>query len=453
MGLSNLLRNLRHGLTPRLAWDLLMVYLAFLNLGLILFDFTYFWLRPFYLSHVPAITRLYDPVKGIEPQPVTTRYLELVDGLRQAVPTDDQAAVEPLLAELRSLSMDMLDENPFERSGQERSLARLTVAVRTHLEGEGLEPGSPSERLKLFWSWDPERLSARVERFDTTSRRDFEANFHRAYGLDGNLTDYFWAIDSPFLLLFAVEFFIRWFLALRRRTYAKWFFFPIFNWYDLLGIIPLAHFRLFRLFRIASIYVRLYRSDRTGVGDDFISRTVKYFANIISEEISDMVALRILSETADELEAGTHRRIIRTVVEPHREALASELTARTRELLASAEVREQARGFLDANLERAAETARTLKRLPLPERVVRPLVTLTGRAVFDSIADTMSATLRSEEGKVALEAILIRALDGLVDELTEGELEQIVREISLEVIREVSETVAVRKWALPDRPA
>ncbi len=89
-----------------------------------------------------------------------------------------------------------------------------------------------------------------------------------------------------------------------------------------------------------------------------VSRTVKYFANIINEEISDMVSLRILSETQAEIEGGTHRRIIRQVVEPRREALARELTLRMHGVLASAGVRERLRAYLDANLK--------LPRLPEP---------------------------------------------------------------------------------------
>ena len=57
---------------------------------------------------------------------------------------------------------------------------------------------------------------------------------------DGNLVDNFWRIDLPFLIVFVIEFFVRWYLAVRRRTYPRWFFFPIFNWYDVLGLVLLA---------------------------------------------------------------------------------------------------------------------------------------------------------------------------------------------------------------------
>lgn len=460
-GLLKRIRAFRQRLTPRLVWDLLMVYLATINVGLILFDLTYLWLRPLYFRHLPVVTRVYDPVKGIESHPLTTFYLELTDELTAVVaPTSTpqeleqgRAEIEPLLAELRALSLEMLDDNPFERSGQTRSFNAVKAGLGTELRKQGFQPRTAAEGFELLWSWDAERLPARIGAFNSSARRHFEVNYYRAFDLGGQLTDYFWLIDLPFLVIFTIEFYTGWYLAVRRKTYAKWFFYPILNWYDLLGIIPLRHFRLFRLIRIGSIYVRLRRSDLTRVGDDIVTRTGTYIYNIIAEEISDIVAVRILSETAEEVREGRHRQIIRDTVAPHRDALADELTVRTREVLANTAIRRQARGFLDANLERATDSAQALRRLPLPDRLVRPLVTLIGHAVFDSIADTMAATLKSEEGHEALRSILSEAVDGLLDELTDGELEQITRQISLAIIEEITAAVAVRKWAQPAEEA
>ncbi len=455
------LRKFAKSLTPRLVWDFLMVYLALVNLGLILFDLTYLWLRPFYFQHLPVITRLYDPVKGIEPEPLTTEYLELAEELSEQVSAAAPAVeLEVSLMGLRSLSSRMEEEDPFERSGQTRSLIRLLKGMQVYLQEE---PGGTTvvegmtgegELLQYFWSLQPvpHRLPGRVRFFDDELEPLMAVNYYRTYDLSGKLTDHFWKIDLPFLLIFAAEFFIGWFLSIRRSTYATWFLYPLFHWYDLLGIIPLRQFRLFRLFRIASIYIRLHQSEYSGVGDDIISRTVKYFANIISEEISDMVSLRILNETQSEIRDGTHRKIIHSVATNHRDALSRELADQVQGLLTSEAAREQARGFLDANLEQAVDSADALRLVPLPDVVLRPLVVTIGQVVFNAFADTLAATLSSEEGRAAVETMIGDAIDGLVSELTEGELEEVVTEISLQVIDHIKEAVAVRKWAYPHAP-
>ena len=56
--LMPLLKTIR-GLTRRskllLAWDVFMVWVATINLTLILFDLTYLWLRPIYFNHIPVV--------------------------------------------------------------------------------------------------------------------------------------------------------------------------------------------------------------------------------------------------------------------------------------------------------------------------------------------------------------------------------------------------------------
>ncbi len=118
----------------------------------------------------------------------------------------------------------------------------------------------------------------------------------------------------------------------------------------------------------------------------------------------------------------------------------------------SAEVRHQARGFLDANLERAVESSDALRLVPLPNRVLQPLVSTVGGAVFDAFADTLAATLSSQEGRETMRVMVAEAVDGLIEEITEGEMEALVREISVQVLEHMKETVAVRKWTLDDQP-
>ncbi len=429
-----------------------MIYLALLNVWLIAFDFTYLWLRPLYFEYLPLVAEIYDPVKGIEPQPLTSRYLERFDHLSAALANEAaKPIIEADLAELRELSRLLLTTDPFNRSGQSRNLGRLEARLRLFFGASGTRVLDGAAAFERLWAPGP-GLAGRLTFFQHELRPLLAVNYHRDYDLDGELVDRGWLVDLPFLLIFTIELGVRWLLAVRRRTYPRWFFFPIFYWYDLLGIVPLPQFRLFRLFRIASIYMRLYRSERSTVGSDPLSRTVKYFANIINEEISDMVSLRILNESQEEIRGGTHRRIIRAVLEPRRETLARELTVRVRDVLASTEVRAKVRAFLDANLESAVENAEALRRVPLPKSVVRPLIETVGAMIFDTIVQTLAGTLDTDEGRELFQDLVSASIDGLVAELTEGEVEGLVRDISLESLEHVKAAVKVRKWAEAEKP-
>ena len=172
--------------------------------------------------------------------------------------------------------------------------------------------------------------------------------------LDGRLVDHFWKIDLPFLALFWVEFMARWGLAVRRRSYARWYFFPIFYWYDLLSLVPVTALRPLRLLRLVSIYMRLRQSDLSRVGKDVVSRGVAYISNIITEEVSDRVAVRILSEFAEEIEDGTHVRIARAAIEPRRAEIERVLVSQIRAILTAGETVESALAELRATFQTVA---------------------------------------------------------------------------------------------------
>ena len=443
-------------LNVRVMWDVFMVWAAVVNLWLIAFDLTYLWLRPAYFHWVPVITRVYDPIKGIEPHPLTEAVLAEVDAVERLLDTNPRSPrLEPRLEELRRLSRRVLLENPFERSGQSRFFVVLKEqfisAARAH------ETFSPdvydlTNMVDRYWSGTPAELRAKLERFDSSSRKGFELNYFREFDESGRLTDNFWVIDLPFLALFWAEFGVRWYLALRRRTYAKWFFFPIFNWYDVLGLVPNRYFRVFRLLRAVSIYMRLRRSRLSGVGRDPFSRAVAWLSNVVTEEVSDRVALRILSELHEEISSGTHSRIIRETVEPRRDEIESVVIHQIQRLVSEPETMERFRELLLLNLRNAVERTDAIRSVPLPQSILRPVVRFTGEIVLDTTLETIATTVDSEEGERAIREVASSILDEVFDGPGVAQVEELVKDISLQVIDHIKDVVAVKKWARPDDP-
>jgi hypothetical protein len=432
-------------------WDLFMVWAAFINLYLIAFDLSYLWLRPLYHRYLPVVCTVYDPVKGIQPHPLTQAVLAEVDATRSILDVEpDAPELEDRLVELRSLTRRVLVDNPFERSGHSRffEILKQEFARQAGLPAaDARNTESLVAAVDEFWSGTPTELDAKLDRFDAASRATFELNYFREFDLGGQLTDHFWKIDLPFLTLFWIEFLVRWYLALRRRTYAKWFFFPIFNWYDVLGLIPTRHFRIFRLLRAVSMYMRLRRSELSGVGKDVFSRAIEYIANIVTEEVTDRVALRILSELHEEIEDGTHARIVRATVEPRRSEIERVVSLQIQELLTDADTIESFRALLRLNLANAVERAETLQSVPLPQALLRPLVRSAGEIVLDTTIETVTTTVRSKEGHEALR----RLASAVVEDLFYGaglvEIESLAKQVSLQLIDHMKEVVAVKKWA------
>jgi hypothetical protein len=324
-------------ITARSLWDLFMVWVVIVNLTLILFDLTYLWLRPTYFRIAPIITRVWDPILGIVPHPLTEELIDQASTAHRLLELDPAApALDDKLHSLELLTERVFLEDPFLRSGQTSDLAAIWVTMTRET---GKAPASykngevVAEVARAYWSGPPELLRHRFELFDDQIEPRLAVNYFRGYDLNGQLVDHFWKIDLPFLILFWIEFAARWTLAVRRRTYARWYFYPIFYWYDLLSLIPVTALRPLRLLRVVSIYMRLRQSELSRVGRDFLSRGVAYISNIITEEVSDRVAVRILDEYREEIVDGTHVRIARSTVEPRRVEIERVLVGQIRAIL------------------------------------------------------------------------------------------------------------------------
>jgi DNA polymerase III psi subunit len=437
-----------------LIWDLFMVWMAVVNLSLILFDMTYLWIRPYYFHYIPVVTRIYDPVLGIEPHPLTEELSVEATGAEDLLLLDSESpGLEHRLDNLATLTTRVLSENVFDRSGQRRSRIIITRVIADEAgapTADLMQPEVLETIVRDFWSGDPDLLRHRFALFDSEIRPLLQENFYREFNRAGRLTDHFWIIDLPFLILFWVEFTVRWILALRRKTHAQWFFFPIFNWYDVLGLIPMQVFRPFRLLRAVSMYMRLRRSELSSVGKDFATRTVEYISNIITEEVSDRVSVRILDDYAEESGDGTHLRIIKSTIAPRRDDIEEALAEHVRLLLTNDDTLQSFGNLLRLNLERAVESSESLHSVPLPNAVLKPVVRVVGEIILDTTLETIQATLDTEEGAESLRELSSSIVDSILRSPVLGETTTLVEEITLNVIEHMKETVLVKKWALSD---
>ena len=448
-------------ITARSLWDLFMVWVVIINLCLILFDLSYLWLRPTYFRYLPLITKLWDPVLGIEPHPLTDALIDRAAEGEQLLELDPTApALDDLLYDLETLTTRVLLEDPFSRSGQTENLAAIwtTVARETGKTVSSTKnPDIVVETARVFWNGAPELLRHRFALFDQQIEPRLAVNYFRGFDLNGHLVDHFWKIDLPFLILFWIEFIIRWTLAIRRRIYARWYFFPIFYWYDLLSLVPVTALRPLRLLRVVSIYMRLRESDLSRVGRGFLSRSVAYISNIITEEVSDRVAVRILDEYREEIVNGTHVHIARTTIKPRREQIERVLVHQIRAILTDEETIERFRQLLQLNLANAVDESESLRSLPLPHVVVKPVVSAVGEIILDTTLETISRTIDSDEGQDAVQALANSILEAIFAGPALGELEVLAKDITIQIIDHMKEVVTVKKWALPDeegkRPA
>ncbi|WP_051275343.1 hypothetical protein [Aestuariibacter salexigens] len=117
--------------------------------------------------------------------------------------------------------------------------------------------------------------------------------------------DNFLLIDLSFVGIFLTEFIVRWGVAIHRREYMRWYFYPFARWYDLLGCIPLGSTRIFRFLRIFSILYRLHKYEIINLNDTALFRFLAFYYDALVEELSDRIVIKVLSDAQKEIADGS----------------------------------------------------------------------------------------------------------------------------------------------------
>jgi len=304
-----------------------MAIAATVNLGLVLFDLSYVPWRDFYLRNFPgftlnfpgltplntpgstlsfpSLTSVYDPIKGIEPHRETEKYLKTVNALeRQVSQTGLQSPqTQALLAELRHLSNDMIETNPFGLANKTGTLEKIKNRMRDRL---GVE--SSRTAFNIFWSqaylsqvgWLRE-----IEFFNQRIRPLIATNYYRTIGENGEFTDEFWRIDIWFIAVFGIEFLVRTFFISRRHAGIRWLDAMLWRWYDIFLLIPfeLLPFLRWTWLRIIPVTIRLNQAEL--IDFDRVEKQINQgIVASLAEELTEVVVVRVINQIQGSIQRG-----------------------------------------------------------------------------------------------------------------------------------------------------
>jgi hypothetical protein len=283
-------------------FERLMAMIASVNLGLVFFDLSYIPWRDFYRRNLPQITQKYDRIKGIEPHRETAHYLASVDTLIEQVSQTglQSPQVGNQLEQLRTLSSEMIDSNPFAAVDKSGTLEKIKNRMRDRV---GVE--SSKQAFSTFWSqaylskrgWNQELLF-----FNQRIRPLIITNYYRSIGENGELIDDFWLIDLPFVILFAVELLARTFYIKRQHPGFSFLNAILWRWYDLFFILP-----FWRWLRIIPLFIRLDQArllNLQPLRQQIHQGVVANFA----EELTEIVVVRVINQIQGSIQQGEIKR-------------------------------------------------------------------------------------------------------------------------------------------------
>lgn len=254
--------------------------------------------------------------------------------------------------------------------------------------------------------------------------------------------------DSLLTGILLAELCLRWGIAVVRKTYHRWFFYPFIHWYDVLGCLP--GLQGLRLLRVISMFYRLNRMGLLLIGTGLIETARKYY-NVILEEISDRIVLNVLEGVQREIRSGgpVAGQVRERILDPHREVLVNWLAGRLSQVADHGyRHHEQA---LASYLEQV--TAEAIRANPEWQALRRRLPVIGGRLeqelndIVSSLVNSMASRLIADLGAPDNRALTILA-DSLYVNFTHPDLHlsRAVEQIALEVLDLIKSQVSVQQW-------
>jgi hypothetical protein len=267
----------------------LLALLSLVNLTLVLFDLSYVTSRDLYLKFLPVLTN-YDPIKGIEPHRFNQQYEQKYQELKQAIAKDGirSTNAQKLIAELQQLSLEMVDENPFQVANKSGTLEKIKNNMRDRVERE-----SSRQAFEIFWSeayLAKQGINQELDFFDQKIMPLMRTNYFRSIGEDGNPTNNFWQIDIWFVGIFGIDILVRAWAKRRRFKGMPWSEAILDRWYDLLLLIP-----IWKWLRAIPTAVRLHQ---TGIMDmeNLRAQSSRRFVASFAEELTEVIAIQAISQ-------------------------------------------------------------------------------------------------------------------------------------------------------------
>jgi hypothetical protein len=270
---------------------------------------------------------------------------------------------------------------------------------------------------------------------------------------DQTIHQHFFFYDLAFVAVFVAEILVRWGLAIYRQRYHRWFFYPFVHWYDVLGCIPVSSLRSLRLLRIIAMIPKMQRIGLFDLRDTYLYRKFEKYRDIVLEEISDRVTVRIIEGLQTEIRGSrpVTERIAEEVIVPQREALIQALTHRLQEATAVAygSHQDDFHEYLDGVIADAVDNNREISTIAALPGVGRPVATLLERAISDivfSVIDRMVADVASLDNDAVIAEVTAISTDALLSPKYDQRLNRLARSVVLQSLDVIKDHVQIREW-------
>lgn len=258
--------------------------------------------------------------------------------------------------------------------------------------------------------------------------------------------------DAWFVAVYIIEVSVRWIIALVRRTYSRWYIYPLVHWYDVLGCIPTGAFRWLRLLRVFVVVMRLHKIGAIDLRKTILFKQAIHLWDIFLEEITDRVFIQLLEAAKQEIikESDSNESALGAAIAPHREALSRWITRHIRHVteVNYLKYRDELKALIENTIREAFASSKQMRKMEKVPLVGKQLVH-TLEATLEDIAfqllDSSAKNVYQKNAELYEEA-LTSTFESLLKEEKDEEMSLIVKQISVNIIERLQSSIGSKRW-------
>ena len=284
--------------------------------------------------------------------------------------------------------------------------------------------------------------------FDTLMLSSFMAKIANWLGFVDSIVSYQQGWHEPlkvagglFTIFLVAELVVRWLIAIVQKRYYRWFFFPFVHWYEVLGCAP--QLRALRLLRVGVIGYRLHELGYKVLPASWLA-TIKFYYQMIMEEISDRVILTAIDNIRTEI-SNADGHLVKNIIDKHRDdiqkVIVEVLQQEATPLLQSTE---QVGIAIQQALTDTPELHRILRLIPIAGSLIESQMHSIGQHIGENLTLSLTTNLTKPQTLTLMYEEIAKSLVQI--DVTSPALEKLVRDIIEDSLTSLANQFRIQQW-------
>lgn len=296
--------------------------------------------------------------------------------------------------------------------------------------------------------------------FDALMLSSFMAKIANWLGFADSIVSYQQGWHEPlkvagglFTIFLVAELLVRWLIAIAQKRYYRWFFFPFVHWYEVLGCAP--QLRALRLLRVGVIGYRLHKLGYKVLPASWLA-TIKFYYQMIMEEISDRVILTAIDNIRTEI-SNADGHLVKNIIDKHRddiqkvivEVLQQEATPLLQSTPANPAIfakplAEQVGIAIQQALTDTPELHRILRLIPIAGSLIESQMHSIGQHIGENLTLSLTTNLTKPQTLTLMYEEIAKSLVQI--DVTSPALEKLVSDIIDDSLTSLTNQVRIQQW-------